>query len=129
MAFRISGLVQATQYFQQEMAEIISSRHNGDEISLDNPKILELHKGFIENVRQLEGLCAQFKATPADLPNPSYRAFQWLRFLSEKKWLLSHLHGLAEFQDILKQMSPKHLSKIKPARVQLEIKNFNSLPL
>ena len=127
MTLHISGLVQSTQQFQHEMAGVCSSRQQGEEISFSNPKVLRLHERISQTIQQVERLCQSHKGTPADLPNPSYLAYQWLRFLSKKKWLLSHLHGLAEFQRVLKDLGNKPFSRINPSKVHLEIKNFNYL--
>ena len=127
MTLHISGLVQKTQQFQHEIAGVCSSRQPGEEISFSNPKVIRLHEHISQSMLQVEKLCHKHLGTPADLPNPSYLAYQWLRFLSEKKWLLSHLHGLAEFQEILKDMGNKPFSRINPSLVHLEIKNFNYL--
>lgn len=109
------------------MGLICAGCHLGEDINFLNPKVLQIHKRLAETVQHIDQLCSKHKASPADLPNPSYLAYQWLRFLSEKKWLLSHLHGLAEFQEIIRNMGNKSLSKINPANTHLEIKNFNYL--
>ena len=127
MTFRISGLIQTTQHLQQEIADTCKNRQAGEELSFSNPRVLRLHDRISEIKQQVESLCQSHQGTPADLPNPSYVAYQWLRFLSEKQWLLSHLHGLAEFQEILKNLGNKPLSRINPAQVLLEIRNFNYL--
>lgn len=127
MAFRISGLIQVTQRYQHEMAGICSSRQAGEELNFSNPKVLHLHDHISQTIQQIERLCQSHEGTPVDLPNPSYLAYQWLRFLSEKKWLLSHLHGMAEFQEVLKDQRNKPLSRINPSMIHLEIKNFNYL--
>ena len=82
---------------------------------------------YLESCKKVEEICLKRKGTPADLPNPSYLAYQWLHFLSEKKWLLSHLHGLIEFQEILNNQENKLFPRIDPSQIHLEIKNFNYL--
>lgn len=124
MTLRISGLIQTTRQFQQEMAGICSTRQSSEEINFQNPNVLQLHGRISQAIHKTESLCQKQKGSPADLPNPSYLAYQWLRFLSEKKWLLSHLYGLAEFQEILGNQGNKLLSRINPSLIQLEIKNF-----
>ena len=127
MTFRISGLIQSTQQYQHEIAGICSSRQAGEELNFSNPKVLRLHDHISQTIQQIERLCQSHEGTPADLPNPSYLAYQWLRFISEKKWLLSHLHGMAEFQEVLNDQRNKTLSRINPSMIHLEIKNFNYL--
>lgn len=127
MTLRISGLIQTTKHLQQEMAGICSSRPSTEQINFLNPKVFQLHNQISQTIQKVEALCGKKKGTPADLPNPSYSAYQWLLFLSEKKWLLSHLHGLSEFQGILNTQGNKPLSRINPSLIHLEIKNFNYL--
>jgi len=124
MTLRISGIIQTSRQFQQEMAGISSTRQSSEEINFQNPNVLQLHGRISQAIQKIESLCEKQKGTPADLPNPSYLAYQWLRFLSEKKWLLSHLYGLAEFQEILRNQGNKLLSRINPSIIHLEIKNF-----
>jgi hypothetical protein len=127
MSIRISGLIQSTKTFQQEMAEFCSRRQLSIEINFSNPSVQKFHEQISQISSKVEKLCAKQKGTPADLANPSYLAYQWLRFLSEKKWLLSHLHGLAEFLEILNTQSNKPLRRINPSLIHLEVKNFNYL--
>jgi hypothetical protein len=127
MTLRISGLIKTTKVFHQKMAEICTILPLNEEINFTNPGVHKLHGQISQTLFKVNDLCQKQKATPADLPNPSYLAYQWLRFLTEKKWLLSHLHGLVEFQKILNNQGNKLLSRINPSLVYMEIKNFNYL--
>ena len=114
MTLRISGLIQSTKILHQEMAGLCSNPHFNKTVNFSNPGVIKLHEQISQSCKKVEDLCRKRKGTPADLPNPSYLAYQWLHFLSEKKWLLSHLHGLVEFQEILNHQSNKPLSRIDP---------------
>jgi hypothetical protein len=128
MAFRISGLIHSSQQFQQEMSEICSSRKiKDDEISFSNPRIIHLYESILKALREIELLCQKHNASPADLPNPSYLIYQWLHFLSKKKWLLIHLYALAELQDIVFEQRNKSILLIHPDNIHFEIKIFNYL--
>ena len=127
MTFRISGFIQSSRQIQKEMSAICSNRQKDEELGFSNPKVIQLHERVLQSKIQIEKLCLNHNGSPADLPNPSYLVYQWLRFLSEKKWLLCHLYGLAEFQDILKSPGNFLLSGMNPKHVQIEIKNFNFL--
>jgi len=127
MTLRISGLIQSTMVLHEEMAEICSNTQSNKSVNFSNPRVIIIHEQITRMCKKVEEICLKNKGTPADLPNPSYLTYQWLHFLSEKKWLLSHLHGLVEFQEILKIQGNKPLSRINPANVYLELKNFNYL--
>jgi len=109
------------------MAELCLNNSFKDSINSSNPKVIILHEKVIEICKKVEEICLKRNGTPADLPNPSYLAYQWFHFLREKKWLLSHLHGLIEFQEILNTQGKNPLSRINPLSVHLELKNFNYL--
>jgi hypothetical protein len=125
MTFRISGLIKSSQQFQKEIYSICSCQQK--DLSFSNPQVIRLHEQVSNSFNEIETQCLKHKASPADLPNPSYLIYQWLRFLSKRKWLLSHLYGLAEFQDVLKSLGNSTFSRINPKHVQIEIKNFNFL--
>lgn len=127
MAFRISGLIQITQKIQQEMDIFLSNSNATDEITFSNPKIVHLHNQINQIVQETENICTHKKATPADLPNPSHKSYLWLRFLSKKKWLLCHLHGLLEFNEIIKTEARMPFAKINPSHVHVYAKNSNYL--
>jgi len=92
---RINGLIQNTQSLHQRMFMVASQP---GELASNHPEIEKIHRDIAEVVHRVERICQKNRATPADLPNPSYRAVQWLQFLGQKKWLLTHLHALREFQ-------------------------------
>jgi len=127
MILRISGLIRSTKNFHKEMAGLCSGNQLTETINFSNPKVINLHVQISQTCNKVVEICLKRKGTPADLPNPSYLAFQWLHFLSEKKWLLSHLHGLIEFQEILNTPGNKLFPRIDPPQIYLELKNFNYL--
>ncbi len=127
MTLRISGLIRSTKILHQEMAGFINNTQFNRAVNFSNSEVIVLHEQISQLCKKVEEICFKRKGSPADLPNPSYLAYQWLHFLSEKKWLLSHLHGLEEFQEILSSEEAKRFPKIDPAQIHLELKNFNYL--
>ena len=127
MTIRISGLIQSTKILHQEMVGFITNTQSNKAVNFSNPSVINLHEQISRMGKKVEEICLKHKGTPADLPNPSYLAYQWLHFLSEKKWLLSHLHGLVEFQGILTSQGHKLFPRIDPAQIHVELKNFNYL--
>jgi len=94
---RINGLIQYTQSLHQRL--FIAASQPG-EISSTNSEVEKIHGDILEILQRVEQICQKNSATPADLPNPSYRAVQWLQFLGQKKWLLAHLHALREIRSL-----------------------------
>ncbi len=109
------------------MEKLCSDTLNNKSVNFSNPAVVSLHDHISNLSKRVEQICLKQKGTPADLSNQSYLAYQWLHFLSEKKWLLSHLHGLVEFQNILNSQIKKPLFRNNLAILHLEIKNFNYL--
>lgn len=97
MSIRITGLVGLTGKYNEEIFTILSDCQINSEITFSNPAITNLHQQFIHSARAVKELCDQHGGTPADLPVPTLRAYQWMQFLGQKKWLLEHLRACHEF--------------------------------
>lgn len=123
---RINGLIQATEQIHQNFIDVVISERRYQDFLSDHSQFEILHKRLVEIVHRVENLCKKRRASPADLPNPSYRAYQWLNFLSQKKWLISHLHALRDFYKITYEVL------VKPGvstdrRIEIRIAHFNYL--
>ena len=98
-----------------------ASLHERIFIKLNNPFIAHLSQRIHNTTRMIEIICQKNGAFPADLPERSYRAYLWLRFLSEPQRLLQHLLAL---QDFIKFF---HQEKKKNINLQINIANTNYL--
>lgn len=97
---RINGLIQTSENFHQRFTTLVSKDNRPDELSSAHLEVEIIHQDLNKTIGRVERLCQKHQATPADLPNPSFRAYQWFKFLGQKKWLLAHLHALREFQSL-----------------------------
>jgi len=97
----------------------------GKPIRLDDPFILHLSQRICNVTERIETICQSNNAFPADLPDRSYRAYLWLRFLSQPEWLWQHLSTLADLIQIFRQEKKKH--KQKKTALQIYIENARYL--
>lgn len=97
---RINGLIQSSEIIHQRLFTLASQANQPGDLSSAHPEIEKIHQDLTQIIHRVERLCLKHHATPADLPNPSYRAVQWFKFLGQKKWLLAHLHALREFHSL-----------------------------
>jgi hypothetical protein len=98
---RITGLIQSSEILHQRLFSLACQvSHQPVGLYSAHPQVEKIHQDLTEIIRRVERLCQKHQATPADLPNPSYRAVQWFQFLGQKKWLLAHLHALREFHSL-----------------------------
>lgn len=122
---RIEGLITLKEKYQQDFAHIVSADPIPRNLSLSNPKVATLYERLNAIAKRVDGLCKKHQATPADLPNPSYRAYQWFKFLSDKKWLLSHLRALEDFYALIKESSAP--SRNPAPHVSISLSHFDYL--
>ena len=111
---RISGLIQTCDHFHQRFFELAANANDEKDLSFQNPDVAAIHVELATAVESVEKLCREHKIIPADLPNPSFRAYQWLKFLRRKPRLLDHLKALRDFYSLSfrlvrskKQIPPK----------------------
>jgi hypothetical protein len=88
-------------------------------------EVEKIHQYISEVVQRVERLCQKHHATPADLPNPSYRAVQWFQFLGQKKWLLAHLHALREFHTLSTELI--HSKNLFAPKLEIQITHSSYL--
>lgn len=122
---RISGLIQTTENFHHLFSRFISHPGKREKLSFSQPEVIRLHQEIKFTCERVESLCKKNRCTPADLPNPSYRAYQWIKFLTQKKWLLAHLYALEEFYDLAGQVKPG--MQINHQKLDIRIAHFNYL--
>jgi hypothetical protein len=84
---RISGLVAACDHIQRRIAALAQAP--------STEKQVQLTQHIAKLAVQVDGLCAQHGSNPANLPTPSRRAYQWLRFLADEGNLTEHFCTVA----------------------------------
>jgi hypothetical protein len=101
---RINGLIQTTEILHQRLFTLACQASQAGDLSSAHLEVEKIHKDLTQIARRVERLCLKHQANPADLPNPSFRAYQWFQFLGQKKWLLAHLHALREFHSLSSEL-------------------------
>jgi hypothetical protein len=101
---RINGLIQTTEILHQRLFTLACQANPPSELFSKHPEVEKIHQDLTQIAQRIERLCLKHQANPADLPNPSYRAYQWFKFLTQKKWLLAHMHALREFHSLSSEL-------------------------
>ena len=86
--------------------------------------ILEKIQG---HVKEIEELCRQSGSSPQGLPDPSLRAYQWLRFLSEAGHLSAHLRALRGLVVQVESLRPKFPARLRSTPVEVRFYNLPAL--
>lgn len=89
---RVANLITICSHFQIRLAEAASKTKRKKKAKRES--IRSLLPEFEETALQVEQICADEGGSPADLPAPSRRAYQWVKFLSDKQNLDMHLNAL-----------------------------------
>jgi hypothetical protein len=86
--------------------------------------ILEKIQG---HVKEIEELCRRSGSSPQGLPDPSLRAYQWLRFLSETGHLNAHLRALRDLVVQVESLRPKFPRRLRSMPVEVRFYNLPAL--
>lgn len=104
----IRRVIKKTKLIQRKMALEHISNMNGlqDELTLVGDGLSQQIKEAAESI---ERIFTKHNITPADLATRSKKAYQWLRFLSDRANLEDHLHALNRINQLLPTLSPSCL--------------------
>ena len=127
MSIRINGLVQSTHDLNQHIHDYFSQSVNNSPLQAGDPFFTRTHDQIAKTCHQVERICQKKGATPADLPNPSFRAYQWLHFLEQKRWLLAHLQAYQQFLGIMSDVKSHLFSFHQSQKMVLRITHSSYL--
>ena len=122
---RISGLIQTCNYFHQRFFELAANANDEIDLTFQNSNVTGIYTELAKAIARIEKLCDKHKTTPADLPNPSFRAYQWLKFLTRKPRLLDHLHALRDFHSLATRLVRS--KKLISPKLEIRITHSNYL--
>lgn len=91
-SIRISNIVAGCRTIQREFAELAKAKAGGDEALKKEPAAL--HERIAALASLVDDICENVGADPDKLPDPTRRAYQWLKFLSERRNFQEHLRTL-----------------------------------
>ena len=90
---RITGLIAACSRYHREFFQLAEQR--SDPFEAEDARLQQLSSRLCAETNAISDLCQSAGGTPESLPVRSWRAFQWLRFLSDPRYLALHLETLA----------------------------------
>jgi hypothetical protein len=84
-SLRISGIVATCKEIQAEFSELASLKiaQGGKERELEE-RLARLYRHISELAEMVDEICEKVGGTPDLLPGPTRRAYQWLKFLSDR---------------------------------------------
>ena len=89
---RVANLIKICSQFQTKLAEAALQVNKKGKAKRVNTN--SLSSEFQETARQVEQICRDEDGSPSELPTPSRRAYQWVKFLSDRENLKMHLDVL-----------------------------------
>jgi len=94
-SIRISNIVASCRIIQREFAELAraDAAGSGDNEDLEMG-LVALHKRVVGLASLVDDICENIGANPDRLPDPTRRAYQWLKFLSEPGTFQEHFRTL-----------------------------------
>ena len=123
MSIRMTGLVASASVIDQQIFDLVAENRTSLHGLLSHPFLNRIQQELSRQVLKVNDLCERKGATPADLPTPSLRAYQWMRLLSHTRWLHDHVRACAEF---LEQTTAFHRSLLPRRYEKISLKIYPS---
>ena len=117
---RIYNLVSSARQINKDIDALVLKNSAEELIPLSEENIDNLHEHVQALIEKTVHLCKKHGGAPEDLPTPSFRAYQWLKFLSQREQLLLHISATKEFYCLLLEAFPKVKINNLPAKIQIE---------
>ncbi len=107
----------------QEMLYLIAQAQPGSDVDLHlaTKPILDKIEG---HVKEIETICRRSGSSPQGLPDPSLRAYQWLRFLSEAGHLNAHIRALQDLVVQVESLRPTFPKRLRSMPVEVRFYNL-----
>ncbi|MDK2980856.1 MAG: hypothetical protein PWQ55_1203 [Chloroflexota bacterium] len=121
---RIANLVSNAHAVNHAIEALVFPQLARSESHFDPADLNRIARDIDAIVERTQKLCRKMNGQPEDLPTPSFRAYQWLKFLSEPQWLRLHTAALDEFYRLLPPLFPK--LKLDKISTSLEIEIYHS---
>ncbi len=118
---RISNLVSSAHRISQSIDWLVLTQLNQPTFTLPDSELTATLTQIEILVRQTKIACQKQGGKPEDLPSPSFRAYQWLQFLNQRKWLLAHIYAIDGFYRLLIAHFPELARNKLPRTIQIEL--------
>jgi hypothetical protein len=122
---RLRNLTGIIENLHQMLSAIVQamSTGNGDSHLATKPILAKIQG----HINRIEAICREANSSPQKLPDPSLRAYHWLRFLSEENHLSSHLKALRQASLQVESLRPKFPANLRSLPVEVRYYNLAGL--
>lgn len=118
---RISNLVSTAHLFNHHINLWVLPQLTQSAFVVPETEFNILLAELNQTLQKTQALCHKMNGKPEDLPTPSFRAYQWLKFLAQPDWALAHTLALNDFYRQLSPLFPNlNINKISQS-LDLEI--------
>ncbi len=122
---RLKNIKGSIENLHQLLYAIIQAKRTQDnDLRLVSQPILAKIR---DQVKRIEAICRQASSSPQRLPDPSMRAYEWLRFLSEVNQLSAHLKALHRTALQVESLRPKFPRRLRHLPVEVRFYNLPGL--
>ncbi|HQE94147.1 MAG TPA: hypothetical protein PLH19_15745 [Anaerolineae bacterium] len=120
---RVTNVVAACNYYHAEFARL-ATQSDAPIWTADHPEVRRLVAAVRGHAEGIAGVCGEEGGTPADLPTPSRRGYQWLAFLGDPDNLALHLTTLTEVYPIAKTGAAQQMLSLAQRQLPLSIEFY-----
>lgn len=124
-AVRLRNLISIVENLHQMLYSIVQAlpTREADFHLASKPILTQIQ----EHAFEIETICREGKSSPQNLPGPSLRAYQWLRFLSNENHLSSHLNALHRTYLQVESLRSKFPARLRSLPVEVRYYNLPGL--
>lgn len=117
---RITNIISNARDINQQISSLAMAQLLESKSILPREEIQSIQSQIQNVVKDINRICQKKKAIPEDLPTPSFRAYQWLKFLSQRKWLLVHFSATVAYYEYLAKIFPAIQPRNYSSRIQID---------
>ncbi len=117
---RITNIVSNARQINQQVNSLALTKLLGSNSKPISEDIQSIQQQLLDVIADVNQVCMKNKATPEDLPTPSFRAYQWMKFLSQRKWLLVHTSAAFAYYELLAKIFPVIPKRSYASKIQID---------
>ncbi len=117
---RINNIVSNARQINEQINSLALTQLKSSDQKPLSKEIQTIQDQLQSVVTQVNQICLKEQAAPEDLPTPSFRAYQWLKFLNQRKWLLLHTSATIAYYELLFEVFPALPKRKISSRIQID---------
>jgi hypothetical protein len=122
---RLRNLIRVIENLHQMLYAIIQAwPSQGNDLRLASQPI---RANIKKHIKTIEAICRTANSSPQRLPDPSWRAYEWLRFLSQENHLIAHLKALHQSAVLVESLRPKFPARLTDLTMEVRFYNLPGL--